>query len=82
METSKTQAETTIQDGATFKIDGNWNEQAKALQKEFSQLSDADLEFQDGKEEELLKRVETRLSKSRKEVIELITKAQSAEKQN
>jgi hypothetical protein len=82
METPKTQAETTIQDGATFKIDGNWNEQAKALQKEFSQLSDADLEFQDGKEEELLKRVETRLSKSRKEVIELITKAQSAEKQN
>jgi hypothetical protein len=69
METPKTQAETTIQDGATFKIDGNWNEQAKALQK-------------DGKEEELLKRVETRLSKSRKEVIELITKAQSAEKQN
>lgn len=82
METPKTQVETKTQEGATFKIDGNWNEQAKALQKEFSQLSDSDLEFQDGKEEELLKRVETKLSKSRQEVIELITKAQSAEKQN
>ncbi|HTG57701.1 MAG TPA: hypothetical protein VL943_15600 [Niabella sp.] len=76
METTKKQEST------AFKMNGNWNEQAKALQGEFSQLSDSDLEFQDGKEEELLKRVETKLNKSRQEVIELITKAQSTEKQN
>lgn len=76
METTKTQEST------AFKMTGNWNEQSQALKKEFSQLSDSDLEFQDGKEEELLKRVETKLNLSRQEVIELITKAQSAEKQN
>jgi len=82
METKKTQEAPSTQEGTTFKMTGNWNEQAKELQKEFSELSDSDLEFQDGKEEELLTRVKTRLNKSRQQVIDLITKAQSAEKQN
>jgi uncharacterized protein YjbJ (UPF0337 family) len=82
METTKTQEGKATQQGSTFKITGNWNKQALELQKEFSELSDSDLEFQEGKEEELLKRVETRLNKSRQEVIDLIAKVQTAEKQN
>jgi uncharacterized protein YjbJ (UPF0337 family) len=62
---------------ATFKIAGNWNEQSKQLKEKYSQLTDADLKFETGKEEELLKRVETRLGKKREEVINMINKSQS-----
>jgi hypothetical protein len=82
METVKKQEAAATQEGTTFKIAGNWKEQARELQKEFSELSDSDLEFQEGKEEELLKRVEVKLNKSRQEVIDLIAKVQTAEKQN
>jgi uncharacterized protein YjbJ (UPF0337 family) len=61
-----------------FKITGNWETQAKALKVKFSKLTDADLKFEDGKEDELLKRVETRLGKKRDEVIHIIKNGQSA----
>jgi hypothetical protein len=82
METTKTQDEAKTQERSAFKMSGNWNEQAKELQRQFSQLSDSDLEFQEGKEEELLKRMSVKLNKSRAEVIDLIAKTQSVEKQN
>lgn len=82
METVKNQEASGAQEVNMFRIVGNWNEQARELQKEFSELSDSDLEFQEGKEEELLKRVETKLNKGRQEVIDLIAKVQAAEKQN
>jgi uncharacterized protein YjbJ (UPF0337 family) len=56
----------------SFKITGNWDAQAKLLKEKFSQLTDADLKFETGKETELLTRVETRLNKKREEVIGLI----------
>lgn len=59
-----------------FKITGNWNEQSKQLKEKFPQLTDADLKFEEGKEEELLKRIETRLNKKREEVINIIRKGQ------
>ena len=59
-----------------FKITGNWENQAKALKGKFSQLTDADLKFEAGKENELLQRVETRLNKKRDEVINIIRKEQ------
>jgi hypothetical protein len=39
-------------------------------------LTDADLKFETGKEEDLLKRIETRLNKKRDEVINNIRKGQ------
>jgi len=60
----------------SFKIAGNWNEQSKELKAKFSQLTDSDLKFETGKENELLQRIETRLNKNREEVIKLITKKQ------
>lgn len=61
----------------TFKITGNWDNQAKQLQEKFSQLTDADLKFVAGKENELLTRMESRLNKKRDEVINIIKKTQA-----
>jgi len=61
-----------------FTITGNWGDQSKVLKEKFSQLTDADLKFETGKENELLTRVETRLNKNREEVINIIKKGQPA----
>ena len=60
-----------------FTITGNWKEQAKALKEKYLHLTDADLKFETGKENELLDRVEARLNKKRQEVINIIKKGQS-----
>jgi hypothetical protein len=70
MENSNKKAE------APFKITGNWDNQSKELKSKFAQLTDSDLKFEPGKENDLLKRVETRLNKKRDEVINIIKKGQ------
>lgn len=60
-----------------FKITGNWDTQSKQLKQKFSQLTDSDLKFETGKENELFTRVGTRLNKKREEVINIIKKGQS-----
>jgi uncharacterized protein YjbJ (UPF0337 family) len=60
-----------------FKIGGSWTAQSKALKGKFTQLTDADLKFETGKENELLGRVESRLNKNREEVINIINKTAS-----
>jgi hypothetical protein len=59
-----------------FKITGDWKIQSKNLKAKFSQLTDGDLQFEAGKENELLQRMEVRLNKKRDEVIDLIKKAE------
>jgi uncharacterized protein YjbJ (UPF0337 family) len=61
-----------------FKIIGDWAAQSRSLQEKFAQLTDADLKFVEGKEDELLTRVEARLNKKRGEVINIIRKGQPA----
>ena len=61
-----------------FKITGDWKVQSKALKQEFSKLTDGDLKFETGKEDDLLKRIETRLNKKREEVLNIIRKVQLA----
>lgn len=39
-----------------FKIIGDWNEQSKELKEKFSQLTDSDLKFEPGKENELIEK--------------------------
>lgn len=63
--------------GENFKITGDWTAQSKTLKEKFAQLTDADLKFEPGKEQELLSRVETRLNKKRDEVINIIKKGQA-----
>ena len=60
----------------TFKMNGNWETQSEQLKKNYSQLTDADLNFETGKENELLSRMETRLDKNREDVIGIIEKNQ------
>jgi uncharacterized protein YjbJ (UPF0337 family) len=60
----------------SFKVVGNWDKQSKMLKEEFSELTDADLEFETGKEFELLTRIETRLNKKRDAVIKILKKGQ------
>lgn len=57
-----------------FKITGNWSKQSQVLKEKFNQLTESDLKLETGKEEELLKRIETRLNKKREEVINIINK--------
>lgn len=67
---------TQSKNGTTIKITGNWETQAKQLKQQFSQLSESDLKFEEGKEEELLTRLQTKLGKKRDEVISIIEKTQ------
>ena len=60
----------------SFKITGNWENQSKELKGKYSQLTDADLKLEAGKENDLLERVETRLNKNSEEVINIIRKGQ------
>ncbi|WP_417612304.1 hypothetical protein [Owenweeksia hongkongensis] len=69
--------ETTNNKTEGFKITGNWSDQSKALKTRYSQLTDTDLKLENGKENDMLKRVETRLGKNRDEVIDIIKKGQS-----
>lgn len=59
-----------------FKIFGDWTKQANKLKDKFPQLTDSDLKFNNGGEDDLLKRVEARLNKKREEVINIIKKVQ------
>ncbi|WP_288983332.1 hypothetical protein [uncultured Flavobacterium sp.] len=61
-----------------FKIFGDWKRQADKLKEKFPQLTDADLKFESGREDDLLKRVEARLHKKREEIINIIKKGQPA----
>lgn len=42
-------------------INGNWHKKKKQLQDNFAQLTDDDLKYTEGKEHELIKRIQQRL---------------------
>ena len=49
-------------------LKGNWNEIKGKLKQKYGQLTDDDLTFTEGKEEELLGRLQKRLGKSKEDV--------------
>ena len=55
-----------------FKIIGDWNNKSRLLKNKFSQLTDFDLKFDEGKEIDLLDRMGNRLRKNREEVMDII----------
>jgi uncharacterized protein YjbJ (UPF0337 family) len=55
-------------------IKGNWNELAGKLKQQFANLTDDDLLFKEGKEEELLGRLQQKLGKTKEELREIISK--------
>jgi uncharacterized protein YjbJ (UPF0337 family) len=59
----------------TMQIKGNWNEMKGKLKQKYADLTDDDLTFVEGKEDELLGRMQQRLGKTkddlRREIEEL-----------
>jgi len=51
---------------------GSWNQVAGKLKKQFGNLTDDDVMYSEGQEDELLGRLETKLGRSRDEVRTII----------
>jgi uncharacterized protein YjbJ (UPF0337 family) len=52
----------------TLHLKGRWNEIKGKLKQKYGELTDDDLTFSEGKEDELLGRIQKRLGKSKEEV--------------
>lgn len=57
-----------------FEIKGNWDVIKGKLKQKFGDLTDNDLLFKEGKEDELLGRLEKKLGKSKQEIRDTIEK--------
>jgi hypothetical protein len=55
-----------------FAITGDWALRSGELKREFPELSDSDLLFEKGREQELVNRIATRLQKNQEEVISIL----------
>ena len=53
-------------------IKGNWNEKKGKLKREYGQLTDDDLSYSEGKEDELFGRLQQKLGKTKEEVRRII----------
>jgi uncharacterized protein YjbJ (UPF0337 family) len=51
-----------------LEMKGNWNEIKGKLKQKYAQLTDDDLQFAEGKEDELLGRMQQRLGKNKEEL--------------
>ncbi len=52
----------------TDKLSGNWNQIKGELKQEYGQLSDDDLTYVEGREDELLGRLQQKLGKTKQEI--------------
>jgi uncharacterized protein YjbJ (UPF0337 family) len=55
-----------------LRFKGNWNEVKGKVKQRWGDLTDDDLTFQEGKEDELIGRIQRRTGESREEVIRYI----------
>lgn len=51
-----------------LQVKGNWNEVKGKLKQKYSELTDDDLRYADGKEDEMLGRLQQKLGKSKSEI--------------
>ena len=58
----------------TLSMKGNWKEIAGKLKQQFANLTDDDLLFAEGKEEELLGRLQQKIGKTKEEIRTLVAK--------
>ena len=54
------------------RIRSNWNDKKEKLKESFSELSDADLYYNKGQEEELVDRIQGKIGRNRDEVIRIL----------
>jgi len=57
----------------TTQIKGNWNEVKGKLKQKFATLTDNDLMFEEGKEDEMYGRLQNKLGKSKEEIKKIIS---------
>jgi len=55
-----------------LEIKGNWNEVKGKLKQKYGQLTDDDLTFSEGKDEELLGRLQKRLGQTKEDIRKVI----------
>ena len=53
-------------------LKGNWNEQKGKLKQKFAALTDNDLLFETGKQEEMMGRLQIKLGKTKEELHDII----------
>lgn len=56
-------------------IKGNWNEKKGKLKQQYANLTDDDLQYAEGKEDELVGRIQQKLGTSQEKAKEIIRKA-------
>ena len=57
-----------------LEIKGNWNELKGKIKQKYGQLTDDDLQFAEGKEDELLGRLQKKTGETKEKLIEEINK--------
>lgn len=57
-----------------LKLKGSWNELKGKMKQQYGELTDDDLAYEDGKDDELLGRIQQRLGKTKEQVIDWIQK--------
>ncbi|SMO38955.1 CsbD family protein [Fodinibius sediminis] len=56
-------------------IKGNWHEKKGKLKQQFAELTDDDLQYQEGQEEELIGRIQQRLGTTKEKAKNIINNA-------
>ncbi|MES2512937.1 MAG: CsbD family protein [Bacteroidota bacterium] len=55
-----------------FKLKGNWNELKGKIKQQYGELTDDDLVYEEGKDDELVGRIQKKIGKTKDQVIEWI----------
>ncbi|RME96192.1 MAG: CsbD family protein [Bacteroidetes bacterium] len=58
----------------TDKLKGNWNQIKGELKQQYAELTDDDLTYAEGQEDELLGRLQEKLGKTKEEIKDMIDK--------
>lgn len=53
-------------------VKGNWTDQKVKLKAKFSNLTDADVQYENGKKDEMFSKLEAKLGKSKEELAAII----------
>jgi uncharacterized protein YjbJ (UPF0337 family) len=59
----------------TTEIKGNWNEQKGKLKQMFAELTDNDLMFEEGKQDEMMGKLQAKLGKTKEELHDIMNKS-------
>ncbi|MFN3194355.1 MAG: CsbD family protein [Chlorobiota bacterium] len=60
-----------------LEIKGNWNELKGNLKQEYAELTDDDLQYAEGKEDELLGKIQQKVGETKEQIVNKINSFQS-----